>query len=60
MILTLWVFLFQLGYHKCNFRYIVYYMPQSAIYVCKPHLILTTGRSLLGYCINNKIEAQRG
>ena len=31
MILTLWVFLFQLRYHKHNFIYIAYYIPQRAI-----------------------------
>ena len=31
MILTLWVFLFQLRYHKPNFIYIAYYIPQRAI-----------------------------
>ena len=31
MILTLWVFLFQLRYHKRNFIYIAYYIPRRAI-----------------------------
>ena len=31
MILTLGVFFFQLWCHKCNFIYIAYYIPQSAI-----------------------------
>ena len=31
MVLTLWIFLFQLRYHKCNFIYIAYHNPQRAI-----------------------------